>query len=94
MEEREKKLTEQFIQDLAFSMSDYFIFVVNDFTSKDQKILKKIVRYIENNKSLKSIIVIHNFKDVKEEESHRLAWTKQVLDIYRAIEQNDEMETK
>ena len=38
--------------------------------------------------------MIHNFKDVKEEESHRSAWTKQVLDTYRTVEENDEMETE
>lgn len=31
----EKELTEQFIQDLVFEISDYFICVVNDFTSLD-----------------------------------------------------------
>jgi hypothetical protein len=31
----EKEVTETFIQDLVFEVSDYFICVVNDFTSLD-----------------------------------------------------------
>ncbi len=31
----EKEATETFIQDLVFEVSDYFICVVNDFTSLD-----------------------------------------------------------
>ncbi len=31
----EKEATEMFILDLVFEISDYFIFVVNDFTSLD-----------------------------------------------------------
>lgn len=31
----EKEATEMFILDLVFDISDYFIFVVNDFTSLD-----------------------------------------------------------
>ena len=40
IQERDKKLTEAYIQELAFSLSDYFIVVVNDFTAKDQNFSK------------------------------------------------------
>lgn len=42
----EKEATEMFILDLVFEISDYFLFVVNDFTSLDQRYLDKLTRYI------------------------------------------------
>ena len=40
----EKEASELFILDLVFELSDYFICVVNDFTSLDQRYLDKISR--------------------------------------------------
>lgn len=39
----EKEATELFLQELIFEMSDYFLCVVNDFTSLDQRYLDKCV---------------------------------------------------
>ena len=93
IKERDKKITEVFIQDLALSIADYFILVVNDFTSKDQKILKRIVQYVKEQKQTKSIFVIHNFKDVKEEELHQYVWQEQVVKILSPLEGNGEDRT-
>jgi len=38
----EKEATELFLLDIVFDISDYFICVVNDFTSLDQRYLDKI----------------------------------------------------
>ena len=40
----EKEATEMFITDLVFEISDYFICVVNDFTSLDQRYLDRLSR--------------------------------------------------
>lgn len=66
----EKEASELFMLDLVFDLSDYFICVVNDFTSLDQRYLNKINRNLQNapNKSFREIIVIHNLKDVESEE--------------------------
>ena len=40
----EKEATEMFILDLVFEISDYFVCVVNDFTSLDQRYLDKLSR--------------------------------------------------
>jgi len=40
----EKEATELFILDLVFEISDYFICVVNDFTSLDQRYLDRLSR--------------------------------------------------
>lgn len=42
----EKEATEHFIIDLVFELSDYFICVVNDFTSLDQRYLDRLSRQI------------------------------------------------
>ncbi len=44
----EKEATEMFILDLVFDISDYFICVVNDFTSLDQRYLDKLARNLQN----------------------------------------------
>ena len=94
LQERDKKLTEAYIQEVAFSLSDYFIVVVNDFTAKDQKFLKKLIRYIENYKASKSIIVVHNFKDVGTQELHQHVWDSQVINIFKELEENEGKTTK
>jgi uncharacterized coiled-coil protein SlyX len=54
----EKEATEMFILDLVFDVSDYFIFVVNDFTSLDQRYLDKLTRSLQSsaNKSFREVI--------------------------------------
>ena len=93
IEERDKKITEVFIQDLALNIADYFILVVNDFTSKDQKILKRIDQHVKDQKQFKSIFVIHNFQNVKEEALHNHVWQNQVIRIFSPLEKNGEMLT-
>ena len=63
----EKEATEMFIMDLVFEISDYFICVVNDFTSLDQRYLDRLSRNLQNspNKTFREIIVIHNLKEVE-----------------------------
>ena len=91
IEERDKKITEVFIQDLALNIADYFILVVNDFTSKDQKILKRIVQYVKDQKQFKSIFVIHNFQNVKEEALHNYVWQNQVIKIFSPVENGEKI---
>ena len=93
IQERDKKITEVFIQDLALSIADYFILVVNDFTSKDQKILRRIVQYAKEQRQSKSIFVIHNFKDVKEQALHQYVWEEQVIKIFAPVQGNGEINT-
>lgn len=62
-----RRKTENNIQDLVCEVSNILIFIVNDFTIKDQKVLERI----RENTILKSsnqmeIIVIHNLKDVND----------------------------
>ena len=48
--EKEHKKTELFIQDLSFSLANYFILVINDFKAQDQKLLNTIMTKIVDKK--------------------------------------------
>ena len=80
----EKEATEMFILDLVFDLADYFICVVNDFTSLDQRYLDKITRSLQNSsrKMFREVIVIHNLKEVESQEVLEHVWKNQVIQIY------------
>ena len=79
----EKEATELFLQELIFEMSDYFLCVVNDFTSLDQRYLDKLTRNLQNSKKdFREVIVVHNCKEVIDEDTLRHVWETQVTAIY------------
>lgn len=80
----EREATEHFILELVFDISDYFLFVVNDFTSLDQRYLDKLSRSLQTtaNKSFREVIVIHNFKEVEGQDILDHIWETQVKQIY------------
>ena len=64
-------------------MSDYFLCVVNDFTSLDQRYLDKITRNLQHSKKdFREVIVVHNCKEVIDEDTLRHVWETQVTTIY------------
>ena len=69
-----------------FELSDYFLFVVNDFTSLDQRYLDKLTRTLQNspNKNFREVIVVHNFKEIESQEILDHTWETQVKQIYQA----------
>jgi len=80
----EKEATEHFILELVFEVADYFLFVVNDFTSLDQRYLDKLSRSLQTSptKGFKEVIVIHNFKEVESQDILQHIWQNQVMAIY------------
>lgn len=80
----EREATEHFILELVFDISDYFLFVVNDFTSLDQRYLDKLSRSLQTtaNKGFREVIVIHNFKEVEGQDILDYIWENQVKQIY------------
>jgi HSP20 family molecular chaperone IbpA len=80
----EKEATELFLLDLVFDISDYFICVVNDFTSLDQRFLDRIMRSLQNssNKTFREVIVVHNLKEVESQDVLDYLWETQVTQIY------------
>lgn len=80
----EKEATELFLLDLVFDISDYFICVVNDFTSLDQRYLDKVSRslQISRKKTFREVIVLHNLKEVESEDVLQHLWCTQVTQIY------------
>jgi HSP20 family molecular chaperone IbpA len=79
----QKEATELFLLDLIFDLSDYFIDVVNDFTSLDQRYLDKLTRSLQNsNKVFREVIVVHNLKEVTSAQVLAHVWETQVTQIY------------
>ena len=62
------------------------MFVVNDFTSLDQRYLDKLSRSIQNSpsKRFREVIVIHNFKEVENQEILEHIWNEQVCQMYQS----------
>lgn len=80
----EKEATEWFLLDLVFELSDYFVCVVNDFTSLDQRYLDRLTRSLQNSsKSFREVIVVHNLKDVTSTSVFHHIWKSQVTGIYQ-----------
>ena len=80
----EREATEYFILELVFDVADYFLFVVNDFTSLDQRYLDRLSRSLQTSpvKSFREVIVIHNFKEVESQAILDHIWDTQVKSIY------------
>lgn len=76
----EQEATELFLLDTALDLSDYFIFVVNSWTTVDQRYLNRIETQLSNSahRIFPEIIVVHNMKDVRDEEELRFAWTREI----------------
>jgi HSP20 family molecular chaperone IbpA len=80
----DKKETEKRLRDIIFLLSDFFILVVNDYTTLDQEILEKLEKQLQGNKNKynKEIIVIHNIKDTYDEDGQKYMWKKQIENLY------------
>jgi HSP20 family molecular chaperone IbpA/uncharacterized phage infection (PIP) family protein YhgE len=87
----DKKMTENFIQDLCYDLGQYFIIIVHDFSSKDQKLIQKLEKRLKDEKKIKEpcIIVVHNFKQVTSQEQHERAWHNQVISMLKDLRSSD-----
>jgi hypothetical protein len=69
------KATELFLRDVACNLADMFIVVVNDLTYSDQLFLSQLAKTVkESEKEIRQIIVVHNFRTIKDEEEANLVW--------------------
>lgn len=66
----EKLLTSLFMQDMVLEVSDLLIVVVNQLTLEDQRFIRALEGKVKKQKvtSRKSIIVVHNLKEVDTQE--------------------------
>ena len=79
----EKELSERFIQDVIFELADYFLCVVNDFTSLDQRYLDRLTRSLQNSKKVfQEVIVVHNCKTVMERSVMQHIFESQIMHVY------------
>jgi len=88
-----KRLTEFFVNDLIFEIADLFVVVVNDLTVPDQEFvwhLQKKLKKCQNQEKQKKVIIVHNFKDIKDEAQALYVWKDQVCKSYPKGEQQIE----
>lgn len=81
---KDRELTELFLLDVVFEISDYFIFVMSDFNAVDQRYLDKLSKMLKSskNKPFNEIIVVHNFKEVESQEILDHFWETQVTKLF------------
>lgn len=80
----EKVINEKIILGLVFEISDFLIFVMNEFTAIDQRYLDKVLKVLKSkkNKNFFQLIVVHNYKEVESQEILDHLWETQVPKIY------------
>lgn len=81
----DKELMESLILEVVFEFSGYFICVLNEFTAFDQRYLSKLWKMLklhEKNKQFKQLIIVHNFKEVENQEMLDHLWETQVEKIF------------
>lgn len=87
----EQEATEMFLLDVALDLSDYFLFVVNDWTTADQCFLHRIETHLANSshRVFPEIIVVHNMKDVRNREELGFAWTREITETLGQTQQSE-----
>ena len=75
--------TEALIEHLTVRLSDYLLYVVDDFTSVDQRAVHRLCRLLsERRAGFAELIVIHNMRTVADEVAFEHMWRTRILDLY------------
>ena len=87
----EQEATEMFLLDIALDLSDYFLFVVKDWTTADQCYLQRIETHLANSahRVFPEIIVVHNMKDVRSREELGFAWNREIAATLGQTQQSE-----
>ena len=74
---------ELLVNDIVLSLSDYFLCVVGNWTSIEQRFLQKVATSLASapNRVFREVIVVHNLKEVTDAETLQAVWTRQIADI-------------
>ena len=68
---------------LTRRLSDYLIYVVEDYTSVDQRAVHRHSRALqESARTFKDLIVVHNLRTITDEQALWHHWRQQVTDMY------------
>ena len=68
---------------LTRRLSDYLIYVVEDYTSVDQRAVHRHSRALqESARTFKDLIVVHNLRTITDEQALWHQWRQQVTDMY------------
>ena len=78
--------TEAFLQELISQISHHIIFVVNDFTSREQKMMQKFEEKANSCcKASRQMVVVHNLRDAVGAKEAEELFTRQITSCYDGI---------
>jgi len=92
-----KQVTEQFLQELIFFLSDVLIVVVNELTWDDQLYLEALARKLKEYKAKQDsnrfghIIVVHNYRDSTDKDQLEHLVSKFVVDCFEGDMENQKI---
>eukprot|EP00929_Paragymnodinium_shiwhaense_P001184 TRINITY_DN1013_c1_g1_i4.p1 TRINITY_DN1013_c1_g1~~TRINITY_DN1013_c1_g1_i4.p1 ORF type:complete len:589 (+),score=107.88 TRINITY_DN1013_c1_g1_i4:137-1903(+) len=86
------KNTESFVFELVSQISDYVIFVVEDFTSAEQETVDLFVRKDQRLKKLKGMTVIHNFRGTRDTEEAVMLFEEQIVSAYKGAKTRSDLQ--
>lgn len=89
MEQRlqEAKVSEDFLRHIVLQMSDVYLFVVGQMSYKDQIDLFLLCKAVSLSKQQHpTIIVVHNLRNVSQEQIERCQYSKKIKDLYNLRE--------
>ena len=83
--------TESLVEELIVRVCDYLVYVVDDFTSVDQRAVHRLAaRLAERKQGFSELIVVHNLRTVADEVAFEHMWRTQILELYE--EAGEELE--
>ena len=81
----ERQETEGLVETLTVRLADYVIYVVDDFTSVDQRAVYRLARQVADRRrggGFAELIVVHNFRTVADPVTLEHMWRTQVVDLH------------
>mmetsp|Transcript_36125 Transcript_36125/g.95096 ORF Transcript_36125/g.95096 Transcript_36125/m.95096 type:complete len:494 (-) Transcript_36125:989-2470(-) len=92
----ERQATENVLERLSVCIADYLVYVVDDFTSVDQRAVHRLTQMMRTKSSKQAqgfaeLVVVHNMRTVADVASLQDAWHSQVTRLHGYGEQQESM---
>ena len=87
---RERQATEHFLEEMTAKLGDYLLYMVDDFTSFDQRAIHRLSRKVSeaaaskpaHSRGWSELIVVHNLRTVADESTLWHQWRMQVIGLH------------
>jgi len=88
----ERQATENVLERLSVCIADYLVYVVDDFTSVDQRAVHRLTQMMRTKaQGFAELVVVHNMRTVADVASLQDAWHSQVTRLHGYGEQQESM---